>query len=333
MAKPSTYRVALAGFSDFERQALVFCFRHAQDRISHYELTANLAEAELIVTDGDSTDAVASVVLGARTPLVVFVGRAAPAGALVQVPRPIDPVRILRSLDDLVAGHGAELAALAALANTPIPPPRLVQVPEPVPSADPPAAALPVSRPENLGAPRMALSAAVALDGVPAAPPPARPSAKDSMRRAVRRARRAAAGDSTYTLTDVLVLDRDEAARDHLSALLRAFGFTVHPAATNAQAAVLLGIHQLAAAFLDIVLDDSDGGEGVALCRLARKPSQADVHWTQALVVVSGQVKSTDPVRARLAGADVHLVKPLSRGDVARALEACGVALPADARS
>jgi CheY-like chemotaxis protein len=49
-------------------------------------------------------------------------------------------------------------------------------------------------------------------------------------------------------------------------------------------------------------------------------------------MLVSGDAQPADQVRARLAGGDAFLAKPLSRGSVARALEASGVPLPADAR-
>jgi hypothetical protein len=42
--------------------------------------------------------------------------------------------------------------------------------------------------------------------------------------------------------------------------------------------------------------------------------------------------RPADRVRATLVGADEFLVKPLQRGHIARALEACGVALPSDPR-
>jgi hypothetical protein len=49
-------------------------------------------------------------------------------------------------------------------------------------------------------------------------------------------------------------------------------------------------------------------------------------------VLVSTQLRPVERVRAKLAGCDGMLVKPVTRGDVARTLEACGLSLPADAR-
>jgi CheY-like chemotaxis protein len=51
-----------------------------------------------------------------------------------------------------------------------------------------------------------------------------------------------------------------------------------------------------------------------------------------ALIVVTGSPRPVERVRAELAGCDAFLLKPVSRGAVAQALEACGVALPIDSR-
>ena len=151
-------------------------------------------------------------------------------------------------------------------------------------------------------------------------------STKAQVRRAVRRAQRAGAAEATL-LIDVLVLDADADDRTALSELLERFGFVVHAASEMAQATELLAQRSYAAAFLEVAFDGSDRGAGVELCRRVKETEAA-----LALIVVTGRLDPSDQVRARLAGADVHLTKPLSRGDVARSLESCGVGLPADAR-
>ena len=54
-----------------------------------------------------------------------------------------------------------------------------------------------------------------------------------------------------------------------------------------------------------------------------RKSSQSEKRRTYSI---------SQRVRASMAGADQFLVNPASRGDVARALDACGVDLPSDPR-
>jgi len=288
--------VAILGFGEFERDALSFCVRNALTSDVDYELCDSIEEADLIVADSDSAGVIDRIVHAARTPHVVFVGRTDVPGAVSHVPRPIDPARVLRCLDEMAADVMREhIVAWSETAQTPL-----------AESID-----TPVEMPVE----------------VPAAPEPdPRINTKAQVRRAVRRAQRAGAAAATL-MTDVLVLDTDDADRAVLSGLLERFGFVVHAATDAAQAAELLGQRSYAAAFLEVAFDGSDRGAGVELCRRVKESESA-----LALIVVSGRLDPSDQVRARLAGADVHLTKPLSRGDVARSLEGCGVGLPADAR-
>jgi CheY-like chemotaxis protein len=289
--------VAILGFGEFERDALRFCVRNALTSDVDYELCEAIEDADLIVADADSAGVIDRIVHAARTPHVVFVGRTDVPGAVSHVPRPIDPTRVLRCLDEMAADVMREhIVAWSETAQTALDTPFDTPVEMPV--------------------------------DVPAAPPEVDPriNTKAQVRRAVRRAQRAGAAAATL-MTDVLVLDADDTDRGALSALLQRFGFVVHAAAEIAQAGELLGQRSYAAAFLEIAFDGSDRGAGVELCRRVKESEAA-----QALIIVSGRLDPSDQVRARLAGADVHLTKPLSRGDVARSLESCGVGLPADAR-
>jgi CheY-like chemotaxis protein len=164
--------------------------------------------------------------------------------------------------------------------------------------------------------------------------PASRAAAKAARRAAVRRARlgqSATALDAPQAVAEVLVLDPDDGARALLCTLLGAFGFRVHSAVALDQAAALSGARPFAAVFVDIVLDGSDGGAGVDLCKQVKLASTSGGE-PPVLVLVSTQLRPVERVRAKLAGCDGMLVKPVTRGDVARTLEACGLSLPADAR-
>jgi CheY-like chemotaxis protein len=164
--------------------------------------------------------------------------------------------------------------------------------------------------------------------------PASRAAAKAARRAAVRRAR---LGPSTIapgahqTVPEVLVLDPDDGARALLCTLLGAFGFRVHSAVDLDQAATLSIARPFAAVFVDIVLDGSDGGAGVDLCKQVKQTGTPGSE-PPVLVLVSTQLRPVERVRAKLAGCDGMLLKPVTRGDVARTLEDCGLSLPADAR-
>jgi len=285
--------VAILGFGEFERDALRFCVRNALTSDVDYELCESIEEADLIVADADASGVIDRIVHAARTSHVVFVGKADVPGAASHVPRPIDPARVLRCLDEMAADVMREhIIAWSDTAEAPFD--RPVEMPVEAPAA-------------------------------PAEVDP-RINTKAQVRRAVRRAQRAGAAAATQVI-DVLVLDSDDTDRAALSALLERFGFVVHACSEVAQAVELLAPRGYAAAFLEIAFDSRDHGAGVELCRRIKETEAAP-----ALIVVSGRLDPSGQVRARLAGADVNLTKPLSRGDVARSLEGCGVGLPADAR-
>lgn len=127
-------RIALEGFSDFERSAMASYFRLAGDRFPAYEQAASADDARFIVADADHPGVVRSIVDAGREADTVFIGSQAPEGALAWMMRPIDPMHVLRELDAAVALRGA--AVMPARASRPsrrasdLPPPARSVSPE-----------------------------------------------------------------------------------------------------------------------------------------------------------------------------------------------------------
>lgn len=96
---PAELRVALQGFNAFERDALRAFFRLA--RGPAIVLVEQIADARLLVADGDRADVLSAVAGAGRCADTVFVGAHAPDGAMARLPRPVDPLLILRELDAL----------------------------------------------------------------------------------------------------------------------------------------------------------------------------------------------------------------------------------------
>jgi CheY-like chemotaxis protein len=110
----ATYRVCLAGFSEFERSTLASYFRLATQRQPVYVQVALPEQSDFLIADADQRDAVDAVLAVGRAADAVFVGASAPVDAMAWLTRPIDPNQILRELDMLVAlrvGAGALGAA------------------------------------------------------------------------------------------------------------------------------------------------------------------------------------------------------------------------------
>jgi CheY-like chemotaxis protein len=301
------YRIALCGFSEFEYRAMHFSFQHPPEfQESTYDVVDALADADFAVVDADSQPAVKGVVQSGRVAQSVFVGSTAPDGAASHLPRPIDPRRILRTLDRLTSRRPGAAPAI----GLPVPEVREVPTLDDVVEIQPAEAAPPSE---------------------PASPAALRRAAKTAARAAARRARLASARNGAAPvepLSDVLVLDPDAAANAQLCTLLRRFGFEPHAVASISQAIRPLLTRPFAAIFLDIPLDDA----GVALLQRIRELPPPPDHPGPAVLMMAAQLDPAERVLAELAGLGAPLVKPLSRGDVARALEAADVVLPADAR-
>lgn len=303
------YRIALCGFSEFEYRAMHFSFLHPTGfHESVYDVVDGLAEADFAIVDADSKPAVKGVVQSGRVAQAVFVGREAPAGAVWHLRRPIDPTRILRTLDELTTRHG--------LGDEPTQPDGLRDLP---------------TLNDIVSLPQAPIEAAAVMMPPAASSTASHGAAKAAARAKARRARQASDRTDSGTaepLRDALVLDADGVANTLLCALLERFGFEAHSVKTIGEAAAQLEQRAFAAVFLDIGLDDA----GVALLQQIRGIPAPWPHAKPAVLMLATRLDPADRVRAALAGLGEPLVKPLGRGDVARALESAGVVLPADAR-
>lgn len=302
------YRIALCGFSEFEYRAIHFSFQHPPGfHDSEYDVVDSLLDADFAVVDADSTPAVRGVMQSGRMAQSVFVGTAAPYGAAWHLRRPIDPTRILRTLDALTAykNQGAATTQPSALHDLP-------------------------TLHDIVALPQAAIEAAAVVPPAASSQPP--PSAAKAAARAKARRARLASDRSdpaaVEPLRDALVLDADAVANTLLCALLERFGFQAHSVATISQAEGQLAQRPFAAVFLDVALDDA----GFALLQQIRALPAPWPHAGPAVLMISSHVDPASRVRAELAGLGTLLTKPLGRGDVARALESAGVVLPADAR-
>lgn len=171
----------------------------------------------------------------------------------------------------------------------------------------------------------------------PEAPHPAQESLaerKARRRAAVRAAQLRARGLAPATVApgpaawDVLVLEADPRARAELCQTLVLFGFRPHVAVSAAEAAGLCRRQAHVAAFLGLG-SDCDAEDTEALCRsLHDAPRGRPV----ALIAIGDARRHADRIRMQLAGADRVLARPVGRGDIARALDDCGLRLPRDPR-
>jgi two-component system, cell cycle response regulator len=113
------YAVALQGFSEFERAALASFFRLAARRSPTYVQVVAVEQGDFVIADADHPAALDAVTGAGRQLDTVFVGAQAPEGAMAWLPRPIDPMHIVRELDALVAQRQSGLARPADALRAP----------------------------------------------------------------------------------------------------------------------------------------------------------------------------------------------------------------------
>ena len=114
---PTVHRVSLLGLNDAERELITHCLRTTAARTPRYMPATFIDDCDLIVADASHAPSVQLVLATERLPATLFVGTAAPPGAVACISRPIDIQHLLRELDFLVGlPKGLSAARLQAVA-------------------------------------------------------------------------------------------------------------------------------------------------------------------------------------------------------------------------
>ena len=100
---PAPVRVAILGFSAFERSAITSYFGLNPGRMPRYELVDDVDEARMVVADADQPGVAVLLRTLGRTAQAVFIGEHPPAHAGAWMMRPIDQTQVLRELEKAIA--------------------------------------------------------------------------------------------------------------------------------------------------------------------------------------------------------------------------------------
>jgi CheY-like chemotaxis protein len=289
---PPAYRITLLGFSAFEKGTLASCFRLAAPRAHVYALLDMPSEADFIVANADQPAAVQLVLATERQQETVFIGQAAPPGATAWMPRPIDPLHVMRELDAMVALAEAAVhrGTPATTAGRPMPP-----------------AAAPAQAPQ----PR--------LPRVPGTTPvPALPGLVPS----------SDGHPGGGAALQALLVDDSEIALHYLARRLQRWGVQAWRAEGSQSALALLAGRRFALVFIDVELGQGSHLDGLALCQELRRRYPAHDADAPVLALISAHASELDRVRGTLAGADAYLGKPLDEVELARLLRRQGLRPP-----
>ena len=275
-----TFTVAIEGFSAFERQALASFFRLAARRSPAFRQVDEPGMADFLIADADHAASVAAVRRGQRVEDTVFIGAAAPEGAAAWLPRPIDPVHVMRALDELV-----ELRLSAP---------------------EPPSAMMDLD-------PMEVDTLRGGLDDLPQrrAEPPA-PAAEAAPEPAPAPAASRPRGGGGR---EVLLVEDSPIARQFLKQRLQHLGYRVIECASGEAALEMMSRHTFEMVFLDVVLGPPGSIDGLQLCQRLKQRGAQRAGLRTVVVMVTGLDGATDRVRGSLAGCDAYLTKPLHESE------------------
>lgn len=280
-------RVALLGFSDFERESLASYFRlaGADDGIG-YRPGRDPSRCDFIVAVSDHPATVQAIVEAGREADTVFVGRRPPEGAGAWLRRPIEPMHIVRELDGIVSQQQM-----------------MITVPD----------ALDEARPRRPSA------APLRIDQAEPAPLPSPPRpmpqadaghdpATDARRRGA--ARRLA-----------LVVESQVAALAGIAMQLEARGYGVAKVQGGEAALEAAAANNVDLAFVDAALGDAGTLDGYETCQRLRRRDGGEAC---RIVLVGSAAGPSDRVRAMVAGCNAHAALPLDDDSLDEVLRRLG---------
>lgn len=354
---PSPVRVAILGFSEFERSALVSYFQLTAQRSPSYSHVLAIDDADLVVVDAEQPGTLALLQELDRAADAVFVGAHGPGDAAGWMMRPINPAHVLRELDALlVRRHGHDDQPSSGFAST-----VRSDFPGTVPGslypAAPAAAGVRNTRPGALGTPASGLptlppglfsdaqapGALRTIGSTAALLPPGSPTggrraddrdqasrsaAMQQQSAADARRRRREAALRPDVLRRALLVDDSEVALHFLRRELEPYGLAVDAARDSERALDLLTHQPYGLVFLDIDLGPQSRVDGLTLCHRIRHQLVYPAGRAPVVVMVSAFHEPVDQVRGTLAGAESFLAKPLDFAVLDRLMRRHGFSRP-----
>lgn len=282
----TTAHIALLGFSATERDTFAAFFRIAGKRRPAYAHEAHAEAADFVIFDAADVSAVAQVRAGAWLPRAVALGEPVCRGVMLQLPRPLNLILLVRSLDEVIARRGT-----AAEFTDSVP-------------ADPTLLS-DAERRRALAADTIARAMAdtlpAPLEAVAAVPTPAPAGLGRRGRK-----RRAA-------LDHILVVDDSDVALRFMAGHLQRFGFQIHLARSGEEALRRVAQRHFEFVFMDVMMEGLDGFQA---CKAIKRATYPASKKPPTVVMLTARGTAADKLRGTMAGADAYLTKPLSESEL-----------------
>ncbi len=334
------HKIALVGFSSFERATFESFFRLAARRPPGYVLVVEPAQANLAVVNADDANILQSVVAHKPCAHVMLIGNTDGGTGWATQKRPLNLMKVLTTVELMLNGApaaqvSASTPAPAAAAPSAVlrPQAAAINAPALVPAA-PALATLratqqPVladrmsSSPTALQTPRTVVAPATASKPISAAP------AARAVRSDVRLgsgdfsnsrdenpvlggATRPMSVDDDQNVDHILVVDDSDIALKFMRNRLTRFGFRTDLVNSGEEALGRMNVRPYKFVFLDVMMEGLDGYQ---TCRAIKQRKYSEGK-PPVVVMLTSRGGTIDKIRGTLAGCDAYLTKPLNERDL-----------------
>jgi two-component system, cell cycle response regulator len=319
LAMSNPHKIALIGFSSFERATFESFFRLAARRPPGYVLVSDTNEANLAVVNADDTAVLRAAVDKKPCAHVMLIGNTDGDTGWATQKRPLNLMKVLTTVELLLNG------ATPAVATAPRPAARS-SAPAPLQAQAAPVAAssrAPAFAPTTFNNPPAAVPTLVrraepATSAARSRPNEVRMGAGDF---ANSRAdtplvgggvTRPASVEEDHNIDHILVVDDSDIALKFMRNRLTRFGFRTDLVNSGEEALGRLNVRPYKFVFLDVMMEGLDGYQ---TCRAIKQRKYAEGK-PPVVVMLTSRGGTIDKIRGTLAGCDAYLTKPLNERDL-----------------
>ena len=328
------HKIALVGFSSFERATFESFFRLAARRPPGYVLVVEPAQANLAVVNADDASILQSVIAHKPCAHVMLIGNTDGGTGWATQKRPLNLMKVLTTVEQLLNGAPATAAPTAA-ASLAAPRLQASAIPAPAPALTAPTPTLPRATQQPVLADRMAASSPAAQMPRTAVAPAtvSKPTSVAPPVRATRSDVRLGSGDFSNSRDEnpvlggatrpmsidddqnvdhILVVDDSDIALKFMRNRLTRFGFRTDLVNSGEEALGRMNVRPYKFVFLDVMMEGLDGYQ---TCRAIKQRKYSEGK-PPVVVMLTSRGGTIDKIRGTLAGCDAYLTKPLNERDL-----------------
>jgi two-component system, cell cycle response regulator len=319
----AAHKIALVGFSSFEKVTFESFFRLAARRPPGYQLIEDASQAQLAVVNADDPAVMRQCMATKPAPHVLLIGAQDGGTGWALQRRPLNLMKVLATVESLLTASTATVpAALMPMSAA------TAQRGAPAPASPPPQAT-----PADAQHLQPRLHSAEASQHTPAPSKSASARGPDStMRRSVRsgygalpsvdpmgsgdqfigQAMKSIQPNHSADVDHILVVDDSDIALKFMRNRLTRFGFHADLVNSGEDALAKMNTKPYKFVFLDVMMEGLDGYQ---TCRAIKQRKYSDGK-PPVVVMLTSRGGTIDKIRGTLAGCDAYLTKPLNERDL-----------------